>query len=79
MEPTIISGLQHDAQIVHKETFAPIVYVLKTEVSLFRWHACVCLQNNLEMLWTDFDGIFFICLFIFLVFNRGFLISSVAW
>ena len=29
MEPTIITGLPHDAPVVHKETFAPIVYVLK--------------------------------------------------
>ena len=30
VEPTIISGLAHDAPVVQKETFAPIVYVLKT-------------------------------------------------
>jgi aldehyde dehydrogenase family 7 member A1 len=29
VEPTIITGLAHDAPIVHDETFAPIVYVLK--------------------------------------------------
>ncbi|KAF4528730.1 hypothetical protein B566_EDAN008996 [Ephemera danica] len=29
VEPTIISGLAHNAPIVHEETFAPIVYVLK--------------------------------------------------
>ena len=29
VEPTIISGLSHDAGVVHKETFAPIAYVLK--------------------------------------------------
>ncbi|KAK2723469.1 alpha-aminoadipic semialdehyde dehydrogenase-like [Artemia franciscana] len=29
VEPTIISGLPHDAPVVHRETFAPIVYVLK--------------------------------------------------
>ncbi|XP_064607704.1 alpha-aminoadipic semialdehyde dehydrogenase-like [Liolophura sinensis] len=29
VEPTIVSGLKHDAEIVHRETFAPIVYVLK--------------------------------------------------
>jgi len=27
--PTIITGLQHDAEVVLRETFAPIVYVLK--------------------------------------------------
>ncbi|XP_052283343.1 alpha-aminoadipic semialdehyde dehydrogenase-like isoform X2 [Dreissena polymorpha] len=29
VEPTIISGLSHDATIVHTETFVPIVYILK--------------------------------------------------
>jgi len=29
VEPTIITGLKHNSSIVHKETFAPIVYVLK--------------------------------------------------
>ncbi|KAK7116371.1 alpha-aminoadipic semialdehyde dehydrogenase-like [Littorina saxatilis] len=31
VEPTIISGLAHDAPIVHQETFVPIVYALKTK------------------------------------------------
>ena len=29
VEPTIIIDLEHDAQIVHEETFAPILYVIK--------------------------------------------------
>ena len=29
VEPTLVTGLSHDADIVHKETFAPILYVLK--------------------------------------------------
>ncbi|XP_071442810.1 putative aldehyde dehydrogenase family 7 member A1 homolog [Hetaerina americana] len=29
VEPTIITGLSHDDSVVHRETFAPIVYVLK--------------------------------------------------
>ena len=32
VEPTIVTGLQHDAEIVMKETFAPILYVLKFKV-----------------------------------------------
>ena len=32
MEPTIITGLKHDSQMVHRETFAPIVYILKCKV-----------------------------------------------
>ncbi|XP_005094317.1 alpha-aminoadipic semialdehyde dehydrogenase [Aplysia californica] len=31
VEPTIITGLAHDAPIVMKETFVPIVYVLKSK------------------------------------------------
>lgn len=32
VEPTIITGLAHDAPIVHTETFVPILYVLKFQV-----------------------------------------------
>ncbi|GBP03017.1 Putative aldehyde dehydrogenase family 7 member A1 homolog [Eumeta japonica] len=31
VEPTIITDLAHDAAVVHRETLAPIVYVLKTK------------------------------------------------
>ena len=30
MEPTIVSGLPHDSPIIHRETFAPIVYMIKS-------------------------------------------------
>ncbi len=29
VEPTIVTGLPHDSPSVHRETFAPIVYLLK--------------------------------------------------
>ncbi|CAF0974683.1 unnamed protein product [Brachionus calyciflorus] len=29
VEPTIVTGLAHDAEVVHRETFAPILYILK--------------------------------------------------
>merc|ERR1712029_850318 len=29
VEPTIVTGLPHDAPVVHRETFAPVVYILK--------------------------------------------------
>ena len=32
VEPTILTGLEHDASIVHTETFAPILYVFKFKV-----------------------------------------------
>lgn len=31
VEPTIITNLPHDAVVIQRETFAPIVYVLKAE------------------------------------------------
>lgn len=31
VEPTIITNLPHDSPVVHKETFAPIVYILKAK------------------------------------------------
>jgi len=34
VEPTIVTDLAHDADIVHRETFAPIVYFLRTKVKL---------------------------------------------
>jgi aldehyde dehydrogenase family 7 protein A1 len=33
VEPTIVVDLPHDAEVVHRETFAPIVYLLKAKVS----------------------------------------------
>jgi hypothetical protein len=33
VEPTIVVDLPHDAAVVHRETFAPIVYLLKAKVS----------------------------------------------
>ncbi|KAM6475438.1 alpha-aminoadipic semialdehyde dehydrogenase [Liasis olivaceus] len=40
VEPTIVTGLPHNAPIVHTETFAPILYVLKfkTEEEAFAWN-----------------------------------------
>ncbi|XP_065096471.1 alpha-aminoadipic semialdehyde dehydrogenase [Paramisgurnus dabryanus] len=40
VEPTIITGLPHDAPIVQTETFVPILYVLKfkTEDEAFAWN-----------------------------------------
>ncbi|XP_078253127.1 alpha-aminoadipic semialdehyde dehydrogenase [Rhinoraja longicauda] len=40
VEPTIVTGLPHDATIVHTETFAPILYVLKfkSEQEAFAWN-----------------------------------------
>jgi aldehyde dehydrogenase family 7 protein A1 len=34
VQPTIVTQLKHDSPIVHQETFAPILYVLKCKVNL---------------------------------------------
>ena len=31
VEPTIVTGLQHDNELVMRETFVPILYILKTD------------------------------------------------
>ncbi|KAF6122984.1 aldehyde dehydrogenase 7 family member A1 [Phyllostomus discolor] len=40
VEPTIVTGLAHDASIAHTETFAPILYVFKftNEDEVFAWN-----------------------------------------
>ncbi|XP_004854516.1 alpha-aminoadipic semialdehyde dehydrogenase isoform X2 [Heterocephalus glaber] len=40
VEPTIVTGLAHDAPIVHTETFAPILYIIKfkNEEEAFAWN-----------------------------------------
>ncbi|MEE6507779.1 hypothetical protein FKM82_030702 [Ascaphus truei] len=40
VEPTIVTGLPHSSSIVHTETFAPILYVLKfkSEEEAFAWN-----------------------------------------
>ncbi|MBV95161.1 Alpha-aminoadipic semialdehyde dehydrogenase, partial [Eschrichtius robustus] len=40
VEPTIVTGLDHNATIVHTETFAPILYVFKfkNEDEVFAWN-----------------------------------------
>ena len=35
VEPTIVTGLPHDADLVMRETFAPILYIMPCEVSTF--------------------------------------------
>ena len=49
VEPTIISGLSHEAEVVHRETFAPIVYVLKTKVC----HYCFCDKDMSKLVYAD--------------------------
>ena len=41
VEPTIVTDLPHDAEIIHTETFAPIVYFLKVKVVLCLHYRCI--------------------------------------
>lgn len=31
VQPTIVTGLKHDSELIKKETFAPIVYVIECD------------------------------------------------
>ena len=52
VEPTIVTDLQHDADIVHAETFAPIVYFLKAKVMFYLHH------------FSTFNNFFVLCNFV---------------
>lgn len=52
VEPTIITDISHDAPIVHSETFAPVLYILKCKV-------IICLKADIY-LW-EFDLSSFKC------------------
>lgn len=45
VEPTIVTGLAHDASIAHTETFAPILYVFKFKVKM----GSVCFFSSLML------------------------------
>jgi aldehyde dehydrogenase family 7 protein A1 len=41
VQPTLISGLQHDSKIIHTESFVPVLYVMKMEGDIedaIRWN-----------------------------------------
>ncbi|WAQ99828.1 AL7A1-like protein [Mya arenaria] len=60
VEPTIISGLSHDAKIVQTETFVPIVYILKFEVldEAIRWNNEVKQGLSSSIFTKDLGNIF---------------------
>ena len=63
VEPTIVIGLPHDASIVHKETFAPIVYVLKAESldEAIAWNNEVNQGLSSSLFTSGLDSIFQVC------------------
>jgi aldehyde dehydrogenase family 7 protein A1 len=60
VEPTIITGLPHNASVVHKETFAPIVYVLKADSldQAIMWNNEVHQGLSSSLFTTSLDSIF---------------------
>ncbi|GAB1606209.1 alpha-aminoadipic semialdehyde dehydrogenase-like [Argonauta hians] len=60
VEPTIITGLPHDAEVVQRETFAPIVYVLKTKSvdEAIGWNNEVKQGLTSSLFTKDFGSIF---------------------
>lgn len=66
VEPTIITNLAHDAPIVHKETFAPIVYVLKTKSldEAIEWNNEVEQGLSSALFTKDISSVFQVSVFI---------------
>ncbi|KAK3097064.1 hypothetical protein FSP39_006048 [Pinctada imbricata] len=60
VEPTIVTGLAHDAPIVHKETFAPIVYAIKFKDldDAFKWNNEVKQGLSSSLFTKDFSKLF---------------------
>jgi aldehyde dehydrogenase family 7 protein A1 len=60
VQPTIVTGLPHNASIVHKETFAPVVYVLKAESldEAITWNNEVCQGLSSSLFTGSLDAIF---------------------
>ena len=48
VQPTIVTELQHNSPLVHQETFAPILYVLKCQVRFSSRHMSTNASLSLE-------------------------------
>ena len=64
VEPTIVTGLSHDADVVQRETFAPIVYVLKTSSvdEAISWNNEVKQGLSSSLFTQDLGNIFKVCI-----------------
>lgn len=63
VEPTIITNLPHNAEVIQKETFAPIVYVLKAESleQAIEWNNEVNQGLSSALFSTNISSIFKVC------------------
>ena len=64
VEPTIVTGLKHDSPIVHKETFAPILYILKCSSidEAIVWNNEVKQGLSSSLFTQDLGKVFKVCL-----------------
>lgn len=66
VEPTIISGLKYNSPVVRRETFAPIVYVLKYDSleEAIAWNNSVDQGLSSSIFTNDIGTVFKVCLLI---------------
>lgn len=71
VEPTIVTGLPHDSPVVHKETFAPIVYMLKCDSldEAIQWNNEVKQGLSASLFTQDLGNVFHVSLEYFSVFS----------
>lgn len=63
VEPTIISGLEYNSPVVRRETFAPIVYVLKYDTleEAIEWNNSVDQGLSSSIFTNDIGTVFKVC------------------
>jgi len=63
VEPTIISGLKNDCAVVQRETFAPIVYILKYDTldEAIMWNNNVDQGLSSSIFTNDIGTVFKVC------------------
>lgn len=64
VEPTIISGLKYDSPVVRRETFAPIVYLLKYDTleEAISWNNSVDQGLSSSIFTNDVETVFKVCI-----------------
>jgi len=60
VEPTMVTGLAHDSELVHQETFAPILYILKCKSldEAIRWNNEVRQGLSSSLFTTNLGALF---------------------
>ena len=56
VEPTIVTGLAHDAEIVQRESFVPVLYVVKCKVKDYLWaEQTVTTHSSVDLQFSNCD------------------------